>query len=135
MNLKLKETLAKILTRLNPSVLTTTWSGVAPTMSASKVVASITLKSNSKYLVLAYNGNGIGGSAACNVNFACAGASKLLLGPGYTNDGYGNPCSGWAYVETGSSGRTFQVNSYGYNSAAKFTGSAVAIPIMGGGNT
>lgn len=109
--------------------LTTSWSAVPATLGQANTVGHLTLAANRKYIVIASNANGLAAPQANNVNFTCSGASTLLIGAGLNNTGNGNACTGWAYVETGSSSRTLNITSYGYVSTAMFTGNAIAIPL------
>lgn len=131
-----KKLITKILKTLNPIVLIKEWSNITPTAGEYKTVAILTLKKNSKYLVLARNGNSVGAAALCGIEFSCAEPTTLIKGQSSSNDTSGNTAIGWCYVETGTADRTFYVVSYGYPAAisagAKFSGAVVAIPIMGG---
>lgn len=135
--LSIKQTLNKILDQLNIVPQLRSWSNIAtPNASTYYNCATFTLKPNSKYLILAYNGNGLGTAVTCTCNFTVvSGTAKLnISASGKNNAGSGNPALGWAYVETGSSPVTYAIRGYSYDtSVTNLNGAAIAIRLVGGG--
>lgn len=137
MNLKLKETLAKLIKNQNHYPTVKTWSNKTPTSGQYMTLATFDIPANSQYLILANNGNGIGAAAAnlCQPSLVSGSPQVFYNSSGISNDTSGNRAIGLAYIVTGSTSATVAIRAYGYAavSGAKFDGSACAIPLLMGG--
>ena len=133
--LSIKKLIESITKNFDFTPVVKTWSQIATPQAAWYVVASVSLKPKSQYLIVANNGNGQGGSVTCNVNFDISG-TPVVYTPfaSATNDGAGNYTIGIAYVKTGNSGCTLNIRTYGYNSSVtNINGSAIIVPLVVGG--
>ena len=133
--LSIKKLIESITKNFDFTPVVKTWSQIATPQAAWYVVASVSLKPKSQYLIVANNGNGQGGSVTCNVNFDISG-TPVVYAPfaSVTNDGAGNYTIGIAYVKTGNSGCTLNIRTYGYNtSVTNINGSAIIVPLVVGG--
>ena len=140
MNLKIKETLARLIRNQSHYPDTKTWSNITPTTGQYVTLTTFTIPANSQYLIIANNGNSIAGAAGnlCQPYVASGSPRVFFNSPGISNDTSGNRAVGIAYVVTGNTPVNVAIRSYGYAAVtgAKFEGSACAIPLLiGGGGT
>ena len=119
---------------LNRSSFGDTWSGIHAGSSVGTYVTlkTFTLPANSRWLVLASNGNGQGGAVDCNLGISVtSGTASLVLEAGSrSRDTGGNIALGWCYIRT-TTACTVSIRTYTYNtSVTNFNGKYVAIPVL-----
>lgn len=136
--LKLKALLKKIVQNMDFTPIVRTWSNIAtPKASTWYRLATFTIPANSQYLILGRSGNAKGGSVTCACSFnivSGSGAKVWTEGSSASNAGSGNYAVGWAYIKTGATPYVIEVRNYSYDtSVTNCNGSAIAIPLFGGG--
>lgn len=133
--LSVKKMLTKITKNLNFTPIVRTWSNIATPTAAWYRLTTIDIPANRQYLILARNGNAMGGAVACRCGFEVvsgSGAKILQTAEGLNDSGSGNVAIGWAFIKTGNTPYTIAIRNYGYNtSVTNNNGNAIAIPLGG----
>ena len=119
---------------LNRSSFGDTWSGIHAGSSVGTYVTlkTFTLPANSRWLILATNGNAQGGAVDCNIGTSVTSgtASTVIAGDSRSRDTGGNVAVGWCYIRT-TTECTVSLRTYTYNtSVTNFNGKYVAIPVL-----
>ncbi len=135
--LKVADTLSRITKAMKQTPITRTWNNITPTAGQYVTLATLTLPANSNHLIIAGNGNGIGDAAQnmCRIIVSSGTPSSIFNAGTTSRDSSGNFALAVNYVKTGNTPVTMDVQGYGYSgvTGARLNGSAVAIPIVGGG--
>lgn len=119
---------------LNRSSFGDTWSGIhaGSSVGAYVTLKTFTLPANSRWLILATNGNAQGGAVDCNIGTSVTSgtASMVIAGDSRSRDTGGNVAVGWCYIRT-TTECTVSIRTYTYNtSVTNFNGKYVAIPVL-----
>lgn len=115
------------------------WSNIKTPAAQYYTLKTLTIPAYSQYMIMAQNGNGVGGASTNSCRLIVSSGTPLVsqLMSGLNNSGAGNIAHAMGYIKTGATPCVVTIQCYGYNtSVTNMNGNAVAIPLVknfGGG--